>query len=58
MTTDDYYSRVNYNKQLAVTEFGANSTPTFMIVNTSGDSQRIVGAHPYSTFEEIINSLL
>ena len=59
MTTDDHYSRVNYNKQVAVTEFGANSTPTFMIVNTSsGDSQRIVGAHPYSTFEEVINSLL
>ena len=59
MTTDDHYSRVNYNKQVAVTEFGANSTPTFMIVNiSSGDSQRIVGAHPYSTFEEVINSLL
>jgi len=59
MTTDDHYSRVNYNKQIAVTEFGANSTPTFMIVNTSsGDSQRIIGAHPYATFEKIINSLL
>ena len=53
MTTDDHFARVNYNKQVAVTEFGANSTPTFMIVNTlSGESQRIVGAHPYSTFEE------
>ena len=58
MTTDDYYSKVNYNKQKAVTDFGANSTPTFMIVNTSGDSQRIVGAHPYSTFVEIIESML
>ena len=45
-------ARVNYNKQVAVTEFGAASTPTFMIVNTSGKAQRIVGAHPYSTFEE------
>ena len=58
MTTDDHFSRVNFNKQMAVTEFGANSTPTFMIVNTSGDSQRIVGAHPYSTFENVIDSLL
>ena len=58
MTTDDHYSRVNFNKQKAVTDFGANSTPTFMIVNTAGDSQRLVGAHPYSTFEEVINSLL
>ena len=59
MTTDDHYARVNYNKQMAVTEFGANSTPTFMVVNTlSGDSQRIIGAHPYTTFEQVINSLL
>ena len=59
MTTDDHYSRVNYNKQVAVTEFGAKSTPTFMIVNSiSGEAQRIVGAHPYSTFENVIDSLL
>ena len=58
MTTDDHFSRVNYNKQVAVTEFGANSTPMFMIVNTDGKAQRIVGAHPYSTFEGVINSLL
>jgi len=59
MTTDDYFSRVNYNKQVAVTEFGAKSTPTFMIINIStGESQRVVGAHPYSTFENIIDSLL
>jgi protein-disulfide isomerase len=59
MTTDDYFSRVNYNKQVAVTEFGAKSTPTFMIINIStGESQRVVGAHPYSTFEKVIDSLL
>ena len=59
MTTDDHFARVNYNKQVAVTEFGANSTPMFMIVNTdNGKAQRIVGAHPYSTFEDVINSLL
>ena len=58
MASNEHFARVNYNKQIAVTEFGANSTPTFMIVNTSGDSKRIIGAHPYSTFEEIINSML
>tara|TARA_Y100000590_G_scaffold146118_1_gene167975 strand:+ start:262 stop:933 length:672 start_codon:yes stop_codon:yes gene_type:complete len=58
MTTDDHKPRVNFNKQKAVTDFGANSTPTFVIVNTSGDSQRIVGAHPYSTFVDLINSML
>ena len=59
MTTDDHFARVNYNKQVAVTEFGAKSTPTFMIINSvSGEAQRIVGAHPYSTFENVIDSLL
>ena len=59
MTTDDHFSRVNYNKQVAVTEFGAKSTPTFMIINVStGESQRVVGAHPYATFEKVIDSLL
>ncbi|MEC7707332.1 MAG: DsbA family protein, partial [Thermoproteota archaeon] len=59
MTTDDHFSRVNYNKQVAVTEFGAKSTPTFMIINIStGESQRVVGAHPYSTFEKVIDSFL
>ena len=58
MTTDDHFSRVNYNKQVAVTEFGASSTPMFMIINSSGDHSRIVGAHPYQTFEKVINSLL
>ena len=58
MTTDDHFARVNYNKQVAVTEFGATSTPTFMVVNTDGKAQRIVGAHPYSTFENVIDSLL
>ena len=58
MSSNEHFSQVKYNKQVAVTEFGANSTPTFMIVNTTGDSQRIVGAHPYSTFEDIIESML
>ena len=58
MNSKEYYSKVNFNKQKAKTDLGANSTPTFVIVNTSGDSKRIVGAHPYSTFEEIINAML
>ena len=58
MNSKEYYSKVNFNKQKAKTDLGANSTPTFVIVNTSGDSKRIIGAHPYSTFEEIINSML
>ena len=58
MKSNKPYDRVDFNKQKAKTDFGANSTPTFLIVNASGDSKKIVGAHPYSTFEEIINSML
>ena len=58
MITDDHYSRVSFNMQTAKKDFGANSTPTFIIMNTSGNAEKIVGAHPYSTFEKIINSML
>ena len=58
MSSDKHLKRINSNNQLSRNEFGANSTPTFMIVNTTGDGEKIVGAHPYSTFEEIINSML
>ena len=58
MESKKYYDRVAFHKQKAKNDFDANSTPTFVIVNTVGDSERIVGAHPYSTFEKVINSLL
>ena len=58
MTTDDHKSRVNFNMQMSKKEFGANSTPTFVIVNTQGEWKKIIGAHPYSTFENIIESML
>ena len=58
MKTDDHRAHVNSNMQKAKKQFGANSTPTFVLVNTSGESQKIIGAHPYSTFEKVIDSLL
>ena len=58
MESKKYYDRVAFHKQKAKNDFDANSTPTFVIVNAAGDSERIVGAHPYSTFEKVINSLL
>ena len=50
-------SQVNFNKQKASTDFGANSTPTFVIVNTAGNIDRLVGPHPYSTFEKVLDSM-
>ena len=58
MTTDDHRAQVNFNMQMSKKEFGANSTPTFVIVNTQGEWKKIIGAHPYSTFENIIEPML
>jgi len=58
MNSKKYYSQVNLNKQKASTDFGANSTPTFVIVNSSGDIDRLIGPHPYTTFEKVLDSML
>ena len=58
MNSNKHYSTVTFNKETAKTNLGANSTPTFVIVNTTGDSTRITGAHPIETFDQIINSML
>ena len=58
MISKKYFSQISFNKQKASTDFAANSTPTFIIVNTSGTAERLIGPHPYSTFEKVIDSLL
>ena len=58
MISKKYFSQISFNKQKASTDFGANSTPTFIIVNTSGTAERLIGVHPYSTFEKVLDSLL
>ena len=58
MESDQHRAQVNFNMQMSKKEFGANSTPTFVIVNTQGEWKKIIGAHPYSTFEDTIESLL
>ena len=58
MNSKKYYSQVNLNKQKASADFGANSTPTFVIVNSSGDIDRLIGPHPYTTFEKVLDSML
>ena len=58
MNSKKYYSQVNLNKQKASADFGANSTPTFVIVNSSGDIDRLIGPHPYATFEKVLDSML
>ena len=49
-------NRVLYSEKSK--NMGASSTPSFIIVNTSGEQKGIRGAQPYTTFEEVIESLL
>ena len=58
MITDDHRAQVNANMQMAKKQFGANSTPTFVIVGPTGEAQKIVGAHPYSTFVSVLDPML
>jgi len=55
--SNKYEQRVEFNSQRARSS-GVVSTPTFVIVNSSGDQQQIRGAQPYSVFEKVIESLL
>ena len=58
LDSSKYDQRVKLNWQKA-SAGGANSTPTFIIVNTeTGNEEKIVGAQPYAVFEQVINSML
>lgn len=54
-----YESTVIANNEL-VRELGINATPTFIIINPSGekDPVKLVGAYPYSAFDTIVNQML
>ena len=58
MINDDHRAQVNFNMQMAKKQFGANSTPTFVIVGPTGVAEKIVGAHPYSTFVSVLDQML
>ena len=57
LDSDKYRQHVKQNLQKSKSS-GANSTPTFIIVNSSGDQKQIRGAQPYYIFEQVIESLL
>ncbi len=52
-----YTKRVQYNISEA-RKNGATGTPTFFIVNSDGEQQKISGAQPYSVFKSVIDSML
>ncbi len=52
-----YSKRVQYNISEA-RKNGATGTPTFFIVNSDGEQQKISGAQPYSVFKSVIDSMV
>lgn len=57
MSSEKFLKRVNYNLSEAK-KIGATGTPTFIIVNSDGQQQKLVGAQPYSSFQNILDSMI
>lgn len=52
-----YSKRVQYNIDEARRQ-GASVTPTFFIIDSEGNKQKISGAQPYSVFKNVIDSMM
>ncbi len=52
-----YAKRVQYNTAEAK-KLGANGTPTFFIISNDGKQQKLVGAQPYSVFQQVLDPLI
>ena len=52
-----FNKRVQFNISEAKKQ-GASGTPTFIIVNSNGEQQKLVGAQPYSVFKNILDSMI
>lgn len=52
-----FSKRVQFNINEAKKQ-GASGTPTFIIINSDGQQQKLVGAQPYSVFQNILESMI
>lgn len=52
-----FSKRVQFNIDEAIKQ-GATATPTFFIVNSEGEQQKISGAQPYSVFKNVLDSMI
>jgi len=57
MDSGKYSKRVQYNVSEA-RKAGAAGTPTFFIVDSNGNQQKITGAQPYSVFQTVLDSMI
>ena len=52
-----YTKRVQYNIKQA-REHGATATPTFVIVGPDNQQEQFRGGQPYSTFKQVMDSMI
>jgi len=52
-----FAKRVQFNTNEAKKQ-GATGTPTFIIVNSEGEQQKIGGAQPYSVFQKVLDAMI
>ena len=52
-----FAKRVQFNTNEAKKQ-GATGTPTFIIVNSEGEQQKLVGAQSYSVFQKVFDSMI
>lgn len=52
-----FSKRVQYNTIESKNQ-GATATPTFVIINSNGEQQKIVGAQPYSVFKNVLDAMI
>ena len=57
LDSEKYSKRVQFNTNEAQRN-GVTGTPTFFIVGSNGEQEKIVGPQPYSVFEKIIESMI
>ncbi len=57
LDSGQFNKRVQYNINEAG-KHGATGTPTFIIVNSDGQQQKIGGAQPYSVFKNVLDSMI
>lgn len=57
LDSNKYQKRVQYNVSESRSQ-GVSGTPTFIIVAPNGQEQKLVGAQPYSVFQNVINSMI
>ncbi len=57
LDSSKFAKRVQFNIREA-SKNGATSTPTFIIVNSAGQQEKISGAQPFSVFKTVIDSMI